>query len=134
MLLDRSVFDNVALPLLISGLTPLETGKRVRAALDRVGLLDKESYLPSALSAGEQQRVGIARAVTHKPDILIADEPTGNLDAELSHDILDLFDRFNQVGVTVVIATHDLDLLRDFGHRQLTLRNGAFFADQELLE
>lgn len=134
LLSDRSVFDNVALPLSIAGLTPNETGRRVRAALDRVGLLSKEKDLPPQLSAGEQQRVGIARAVAHKPDILIADEPTGNLDAELSHDIMELFDLFNQVGVTVVIATHDLDLLRSFGHRSITLRAGQIEAEQELAQ
>jgi len=134
LLFDRTVFDNVALPLTIAGLAPTETAKRVRAALDRVGLLDKEQSLPLHLSAGEQQRVGIARAVAHKPDILLADEPTGNLDAELSHDILDLFDRFNQVGVTIVIATHDVDLLRDFGHRAIALKGGEVFAEQMLVE
>lgn len=134
LLSDRSVFENVALPLTIAGLTPNETGRRVRAALDRVGLLPKERDLPAQLSAGEQQRVGIARAVAHKPDILIADEPTGNLDADLSHDIMELFDLFNQVGVTVVIATHDLDLLRSFGHRRITLRAGQVEAEQELVE
>jgi cell division transport system ATP-binding protein len=134
LLSDRSVFDNVALPLSIAGLTPNETGRRVRAALDRVGLLAKEKDLPPQLSAGEQQRVGIARAVAHKPDILIADEPTGNLDAELSHDIMELFDLFNQVGVTVVIATHDLDLLRSFGHRSITLRAGQIETEKELAQ
>lgn len=134
LLSDRSVFENVALPLTIAGLTPNETGRRVRAALDRVGLLSKERDLPAQLSAGEQQRVGIARAVAHKPEILIADEPTGNLDAELSHDIMELFDLFNQVGVTVVIATHDLDLLRSFGHRSITLRAGQVEAEQELAQ
>ncbi|MEZ5446347.1 MAG: cell division ATP-binding protein FtsE [Gammaproteobacteria bacterium] len=134
LLSDRSVFENVALPLTIAGLTPNETGRRVRAALDRVGLLSKEKDLPAQLSAGEQQRVGIARAVAHKPDILIADEPTGNLDAELSHDIMELFDLFNQVGVTVVIATHDLDLLRSFGHRSITLRAGQVETVQELVQ
>jgi cell division transport system ATP-binding protein len=134
LLTDRSAFDNVALPLTISGLTPAEIGKRVRAALDRVGLLDKERNLPSQLSAGEQQRVGIARAVAHKPDVLIADEPTGNLDADLSHDIMDLFDRFNQVGVTVIIATHDVDLLQDFGHRVITLKGGSVLAERDLVE
>jgi cell division transport system ATP-binding protein len=134
LLMDRSAYANVALPLAIAGLTPTEIGKRVRAALDRVGLLEKERNLPSQLSAGEQQRVGIARAVAHKPEVLIADEPTGNLDAELSHDIMELFDRFNQVGVTVIIATHDLDLLRSFGHRVITLKSGSVHAEQELVE
>lgn len=134
LLQDRSVYDNVALPLIIAGLPPAEAGKRVRAALDRVGLLDKEKSLPVHLSAGEQQRVGIARAVAHKPDILLADEPTGNLDAALSYDIMDLFDRFNQVGATIVIATHDTDLLRNFGHRAITLKGGEVFAEQELMQ
>lgn len=134
LLFDRTVFDNVALPLTILGLGPGETTRRVRAALDRVGLLDMEKRLPAQLSAGEQQRVGIARAVAPKPDILLADEPTGNLDAELSRDIMELFDRFNQVGVTVIIATHDTDLLREFGHRAITLRNGEFFAEHALVE
>jgi cell division transport system ATP-binding protein len=134
LLADRSAFDNVALPLTIAGLTPSEIGKRVRAALDRVGLLEKEKNLPAQLSAGEQQRVGIARAVAHKPDVLIADEPTGNLDAELSYDIMELFDRFNQVGVTVIIATHDVDLLQSFGHRVITLKGGSVHAERELVE
>jgi cell division transport system ATP-binding protein len=134
LLADRSAFDNVALPLTIAGLTPSEIGKRVRAALDRVGLLDKERNLPAQLSAGEQQRVGIARAVAHKPDVLTADEPTGNLDADLSYDIMELFDRFNQVGVTVIIATHDVDLLQSFGHRVITLKGGSVHAERDLVE
>jgi cell division transport system ATP-binding protein len=129
LLFDRTVFDNVALPLAIAGLANQETAKRVRAALDRVGLLGKERRRPLALSAGEQQRVGIARAVVHKPDILLADEPTGNLDAELAVEIMRLFERFNQIGVTVVIATHNHDLLR-FGHRVLTLDGGELIGDE----
>ena len=111
LLLDRSVFDNVALPLQVSGYPASEVGRRVRAALDGVGLLDKEQQKPMALSGGEQQRVGIARAVVHKPRILLADEPTGNLDPELSTEIMALFRRFQSVGVTVLIATHDISLI-----------------------
>ena len=129
LLFDRTVFENVALPLDIAGLKRAETAKRVRAALERVGLLGKEKRFPISLSSGEQQRVGIARAVVHKPDILLADEPTGNLDAELSFEIMELFERFNQVGVTVIIATHDVDLLNNFGHRVVALRGGAVFQD-----
>ncbi|HQQ62794.1 MAG TPA: cell division ATP-binding protein FtsE [Pseudomonadales bacterium] len=121
---DYSVFDNVALPLRVCGYPDREIGKRVRAALDKVGLLDREKYLPVALSGGEQQRVGIARAVVNKPPILIADEPTGNLDDELSAEIMKLFEDFSQVGVTVLIATHDMDLVHRFGHREMVLRRG----------
>ena len=129
LLFDRTVFENVALPLDIAGLKRTETAKRVRAALERVGLLGKEKRFPVSLSSGEQQRVGIARAVVHKPDILLADEPTGNLDAELSFEIMELFERFNQVGVTVIIATHDIDLLNNFGHRVVALKGGEIFQD-----
>ena len=111
LLMDRTVFDNVALPLQVAGFSRKETGRRVRAALDSVGLLSKEKQSPLALSGGEQQRVGIARAVVHKPRILLADEPTGNLDPELSAEIMNLFQRFQDVGVTVLIATHDIDLI-----------------------
>jgi len=121
---QRSVFDNVALPLVVSGYPHPEIGRRVRAALDRVGLLGKERSLPLALSSGEQQRVGIARAVVHKPAVLLADEPTGNLDPELSLDIMRLFERFNEVGVTVLIATHDLGLIRSMNHRIVVLEHG----------
>jgi cell division transport system ATP-binding protein len=125
LLFDRTVFDNVALPLTVAGYQPREIGRRVRAALSKVGLGDKESRYPVALSGGEQQRVGIARAVVNKPPVLLADEPTGNLDPELSAEIMNLFQQFNQVGVTVLIATHDLELVRRMGLRQLTLSNGA---------
>lgn len=111
LLLDRSVFHNVALPLQVSGADPLQIAKRVRAALDKVGLLDKEKYYPMALSGGEQQRVGIARAVVNKPQLLLADEPTGNLDPKLSAEIMNLFQEFNRVGVTVLVASHDLGLV-----------------------
>ncbi len=124
LLFDRSVFDNVSLPLIIAGFSPREVGRRVRAALSKVGLADKEKKLPVALSGGEQQRVGIARAVVHKPPLLLADEPTGNLDPDLSREVMDLFDQFNQVGVSVLIATHDLDLVSKMARRELLLRHG----------
>lgn len=129
LLFDRSVFDNVALPLTICGAQPREIGRRVRAALDKVGLLGKEKLLPLALSGGEQQRVGIARAVVNKPALLLADEPTGNLDPELSAEIMRLFEQFNQVGVTVMIATHDLSLIARMHHRMLTLQQGRLISD-----
>ncbi len=128
LLMDRTVFDNVALPLVIAGHPHRELVRRVRAALAKVGLLGKERAYPITLSGGEQQRVGIARAVVHKPAILLADEPTGNLDPELSRDIMRLFQQFKQVGVTVLIATHDVELIRSMPQRTLTLRNGALLA------
>ena len=124
LLLDRTVFDNVALPLQVSGYPSSEIGRRVRAALDGVGLLDKEQHKPIALSGGEQQRVGIARAVVHKPRILLADEPTGNLDPELSSEIMALFRRFQNVGVTVLIATHDISLINRMQLRIMRLEEG----------
>ena len=124
LLFDRSVYDNVALPLVISGYPSKEIGRRVRASLDKVGLLNKEKANPITLSGGEQQRVGIARAVVNKPAILLADEPTGNLDPELSAEIMRLFQQFNAVGVTVLIATHDLGLIARLPHRLLSLREG----------
>lgn len=124
LLLDRSVFDNVALPLVIGGHSRRDIERRVRASLDQVGLLDRESHPPMALSSGEQQRVGIARAVAGRPDIVIADEPTGNLDPELSLDIMRLFERFNDVGVTLLIATHDLELLGHLDRRRIELVAG----------
>lgn len=129
LLFDRSVYDNVALPLIIAGYRPRETGRRVRAALDKVGLLDKENLNPIALSGGEQQRVGIARAVVNKPPVLIADEPTGNLDPKLSAEIMDLFKQFSQVGVSVLIATHDQELITRYNHRLLTLEEGRLVQD-----
>jgi len=126
LLTDRTVFDNVALPLVIAGHTHTEVARRVRAALDKVGLLDKSRAFPVTLSGGEQQRVGIARAVVHRPRILLADEPTGNLDPELSREIMRLFESFNQVGVTVLIATHDISLIQDLGYDILTLKDGSF--------
>lgn len=124
LLFDRTVFDNIALPLVIAGYSQRDIGRRVRAALDKVGLLHKEKQMPIALSGGEQQRVGIARAVVNKPTILLADEPTGNLDPELSSEIMQLFEQFNQVGVTILIASHDLSLIARLPHRMLTLRQG----------
>ncbi|MCB1841782.1 MAG: cell division ATP-binding protein FtsE [Halioglobus sp.] len=124
LLFDRSVFDNVALPLVIAGYDYREIGRRVRAALDKVGLLARERALPMTLSGGEQQRVGIARAVVGRPSILLADEPTGNLDPALSAEIMQLFEEFNQVGVTVLIASHDLTLISRLHHRIITLREG----------
>jgi cell division transport system ATP-binding protein len=128
LLPDRSVFENVSLPLVIAGYRASETQKRVRAALDKVGLLGKEASSPRTLSAGEQQRVGIARAVVNRPQILLADEPTGNLDIGLSLDILNLFTQFNDVGVTVLVATHNLDLLQHRKHRRLALVSGELSA------
>ena len=132
LLLDRSVFDNVALPLVVSGHGHAETGRRVRAALDKVGLLSRERQGPATLSAGEQQRVGIARAVVGRPPILLADEPTGNLDPELSLEIMRLFSQFNQIGVTVLVATHDLGLLRRMRGRMLKLRGGELVGEAAL--
>ncbi len=124
LLFDRNVFANVALPLEIGGHRPSEIRGRVRAALSKVGLADRENHFPITLSGGEQQRVGIARAVVNRPPLLLADEPTGNLDPELSKDIMDLFLQFNQVGVTVVIATHDISLVEQFGNRRMDLNQG----------
>jgi cell division transport system ATP-binding protein len=128
LLADRPVFDNVALPLAIAGVPRREMDKRVRAALDQVGLLGKETSFPLELSAGEQQRVGIARAVVSKPPVLIADEPTGNLDPDLAREVMNLFRRFNEVGVTVLIATHDVHLIGQFGVRRLHIENGQLVA------
>jgi cell division transport system ATP-binding protein len=124
LLFDRTVFDNVALPLIVAGVGAREIGKRVRAALDQVGLLKLEQSKPLELSTGEQQRVGIARAVVSKPPILIADEPTGNLDPELSLEVMQIFRRFSEVGVTVLIASHDLHLVQRFAARSIHLANG----------
>jgi len=124
LLFDRSIFDNVALPLEIAGFHPRDIGRRVRAALDKVGLLGRESANPVVLSGGEQQRVGIARAVVARPKILVADEPTGNLDPGLSAEIMGLFDAFHRVGVTVIVASHDLALISRLRHRIITLKEG----------
>ncbi|MEM9384200.1 MAG: cell division ATP-binding protein FtsE [Pseudomonadota bacterium] len=131
LLADRTVFDNVALPLVIAGASTREIGKRVRAALDQVGLSQYERSSPDALSSGEQQRVGIARAVVSRPRLLIADEPTGNLDPLLSYEIMKLFLRFNEVGVTVLIASHDVQLIRLMGSRVLTLDQGQLLANRQ---
>ena len=124
LLHDRPVADNVALPLIIAGVAKREIDKRVRAALDQGGLLGKEKNRPMELSTGEQQRVGIARAVVGKPQLLIADEPTGNLDPALAVDIMGLFKRLNDVGVTIVIATHDIHLIDQFSARRISLHEG----------
>ena len=124
LLHDRPIWDNVALPLVIAGTPRREVDKRVRAALDQVGLLGRETSFPVELSTGEQQRVGIARAVVTKPPILIADEPTGNLDPELALEVMQLFKRFNDVGVTVVIASHDVHLIDQIGVRRIALSSG----------
>jgi cell division transport system ATP-binding protein len=124
LLHDRTVFDNVALPLVIAGLPQHEIGKRTRAALNKVKMLRQEKALPITLSGGEQQRVSIARAVVNRPPILLADEPTGNLDPGLSDDIMHLFEQFHQVGVTVLVASHALDLITRFNKRIITLEQG----------
>ena len=129
LLFDRTVFDNVALPLVIAGHRRKEIERRVRGALDKVNLLHKERSYPIALSGGEQQRVGIARAISARPPVLLADEPTGNLDPQLSREIMTLFDDFKQVGVTVLVASHDLDLIRELGHRTLVLADGKLIDD-----
>ncbi|WP_111978780.1 cell division ATP-binding protein FtsE [Algibacillus agarilyticus] len=130
LLQEKTVFDNVALPMIIAACySPKEIRRRVHAALDKVGLLDKERYFPKMLSGGEQQRVGIARAVVTKPPILLADEPTGNLDPKLSLEIIKLFEEFNQVGVSVLIATHDLGLIARMKYRSLTLKQGRMIND-----
>ena len=130
LLEDRTVFDNVALPLVVAGMGHDEIRRRVQAALDKVGLLKKARALPVTLSGGEQQRVGIARAVVSKPPVVLADEPTGNLDPDLSLEIMNLFRQFNQVGVTLLIATHDLALVERLGGRVLTLRQGRLVDDR----
>ncbi len=124
LLTARTVFDNVALPLRVHGMSERDLGKRVRAALTRVGLLQRESLLPTQLSVGEQQRVGIARAVVSRPKILLADEPTGNLDPELSRDIMALFQQFNQAGATVIVASHDRNLIRSMDKPVVELSHG----------
>ena len=125
LLFDRNAFENVALPLRICGFAPQEAARRVRAALDKVGLLGREKAMPVALSGGEQQRLCIARAIVNRPMMLVADEPTGNLDAEYARAIVDLFTSFHQVGVTVLLATHDESALRRLGCRRVTLASGT---------
>lgn len=129
LLFDRSVFDNIVLPLRICGYDEKDAARRVRAALDKVGLLQREKMNPRLLSAGEQQRIGIARAIVHKPKILLADEPTGNLDPQLSAEVMTLFQQFNQVGTTVLVASHDLNLIRRMNCRTLTLKQGRLVDD-----
>jgi cell division transport system ATP-binding protein len=124
LLYDRTVFDNVALPLVIRGYAYSDIGRRVRAALDAVGLLGKEKMLPLTLSGGEQQRVGIARAIVTKPALILADEPTGNLDPEMALEIMRAFQRFNEAGVTVLIATHAIDLIAALPQRIIHLEHG----------
>ncbi len=131
LLFDRTVYDNVALPLIIAGFSHNDIGKRVRAALDKVGLLGKEKKYPITLSGGEQQRVGIARAVVNKPPLILADEPTGNLDPELSAEIMNLFQDFSDVGVTVLVATHDIALISQLPYRTLTLKDGKLVNDSQ---
>jgi cell division transport system ATP-binding protein len=128
LLFDRNAYENVALPLRIAGLGREETGRRVRAALDKVGLLAREKALPVALSGGEQQRLCIARAIVNRPAVLIADEPTGNLDADYARAIVDLFASFNQVGVTVLLSTHDEASLGRLGCRRVALAEGRVAA------
>lgn len=129
LLHDKTVFDNVALPLMIAGMRYRDIRKRVRAALDKVGLIDKEQSSPLTLSGGEQQRVGIARAIVGMPPVLLADEPTGNLDPELSRSLFGLFRQLNEQGVTVLIASHDLALIRSMGQRVLVLSGGRLVDD-----
>ncbi len=129
LLKDRTIFDNVALPLIIEGVGSKEIRRRVEAALDKVHLVAKLRCYPHMLSGGEQQRVGIARAIVNKPPILLADEPTGNLDPKLSLDIIKLFEEFNAAGVTVLIATHDLGLIARMKYRTLTLKEGTMIND-----
>ena len=129
LLMDRTIFDNVALPLVIEGYNHKEIKKRVEATLDKVHLIDKLRCFPNMLSGGEQQRVGIARALVNKPLILLADEPTGNLDPKLSLDIIRMFEEFNDFGVTVLIATHDLGLIARMKYRTLTLKQGTMITD-----
>ncbi|HAT8010621.1 TPA: cell division ATP-binding protein FtsE [Providencia stuartii] len=130
LLFDRTVYDNVAMPLIILGASSEDIRRRVSAALDKVGLLDKAKNFPIQLSGGEQQRVGIARAVVNKPTMLLADEPTGNLDGELSEGIMRLFEEFNRVGVTVLMATHDVALIERRNYRVLTLSEGRMIGGQ----
>ncbi|AKS42265.1 cell division ATP-binding protein FtsE [Wenzhouxiangella marina] len=129
LLSDKKVFDNVALPLMIAGVSYGEIKRRVRAALDKVGLLEKENMYPPMLSGGQQQRVGIARAIIGKPPLLLADEPTGNLDPEMSAELMNYFLQLNELGVTVLIASHDLELIRQLGRRVLVLKDGEMIDD-----
>ena len=131
LLMDRSVAENVALPLVLRGMKRAETGKRVRSILERLGLGARDRALPSQLSAGEQQRVGIARAVVHRPALLLADEPTGNLDPRLAAEIMGVFEDINRLGTSVLIASHDLALIARMRQRMLTLQRGRLIGDGE---
>jgi len=130
LLMDKTVFENVALPLVICGYPQKEISSRVRAVLTKVALGNKESRFPYELSGGEQQRIAIARAIINKPTLLLADEPTGNLDPDLAHEIMSLFEQFNRLGMTIIIATHDLDLIKKFKSRQLILSEGKLIEAQ----
>ena len=132
LLAERSVYENVALPLRVAGMREQDIGRRARAALSRVGLLEKERFGTRALSAGEQQRVGIARAIVNRPKILLADEPTGNLDPALSRDIMTLFEQFNQIGTTVIVASHDRELIDLMGFRIVELARGCVVRDDQV--
>jgi len=129
LLMHRSVLENVGLPLLIEGYSRSEIKRRSLAALEKVGLTGKENYAPIQLSGGEQQRVGIARAIINQPPLLLADEPTGNLDPKLSVEILNLFESLNEFGISVLIATHDLGLIAKMRYRTLTLKEGEMIND-----
>jgi len=129
LLAEQTIFDNIALPLRVSGTDESVVRRRVDAALDKVGLLKRGTFMPIELSTGQQQRVGIARAVVSRPSILLADEPTGNLDHELSLDIMKIFQEFNEVGVTVIIASHDLEIMRLIGQRQIELKQARLIKD-----
>jgi cell division transport system ATP-binding protein len=134
LLADRSIFDNVSLPLVVANTAPRDVAKRVRAALDQVGLLKYEQARPVELSTGEQQRVGLARAVVTKPPLLIADEPTGNLDPDLSLEVMNIFRRFQEVGVTVLIASHNVQLIEHFKARRIHLEGGRLIEELPVTE
>lgn len=129
LLPDRTVFDNVALPLIVAGYSYKEICSRVRAVLSKVSLSKKENCFPLELSGGEQQRVSIARAIVNKPSILLADEPTGNLDPDLANEVMRLFEQFNSLGMTILIASHDLGLVRHFKHKRFILAEGKLIHD-----
>ncbi|OEF26116.1 cell division ATP-binding protein FtsE [Vibrio rumoiensis] len=131
LLMDRTVFDNVALPMRIEGASENEIKRRVSAALDKIGMLDKAPCLPRQLSGGEQQRVGIARAVVNRPRLLLADEPTGNLDHDLSHQVLRLLEEFNRAGVSIILATHDLELVNSRPQYRRFELNQGFLSEVE---
>lgn len=134
LLFDRNIFENVALPLQIAGYSSRDVGRRVRAALDKVGLLGREKHLPITLSGGEQQRVGIARAIVNKPPIILADEPTGNLDPALSAEIMKLFEQFTELGVSTLIASHDHGLIKRMDYRVMALKDGSLVYNDFLPE